>query len=302
MYISRQITINGYSYRICESYFDSPFFKSKVLFDLGTSPEKYITYYSDVAFSINLEDKLAEVGRKTNQFELEELFLRFLKPEAKRWVSFSLNKRTFPKESRNKAFKPQDFHWFDRIRLIAIKLDHREPQRVLDSKFPFYSRLFEKSRDEIENTIWDMEDNLNFRERSRYILAIFGLQRVFSLEERDEIFLNLLCSIAQDPAYYMDLSPHKVLSCYLSRYVWFYFDSLPWRRAPQIYQHLEINLYRELAQVLEISIETLLTSSKRDILKIFRKKIMTLHPDRGGSHEDFIRIRKLMENFLKLRF
>lgn len=302
MYISRRITLNGYSYRICESYYDTPFYKSKVLLDLGISPEKYITYYNDVAFSIDLEEILEKAGRKTNQFELEELFLRFLKPEARRWVSFSLNRKLSRKQTPQKSFKAEDFFWFDRIRLIALKFDHREPKRVVDRKFPFYSKLLDKSRDEIENMLWDMEDNLNFRERSRYLLAIFDLQRASSQEERDEKFLNILCSIAHDSSYYMDLSPKEVLSLYLSRYVWFYFDSLPWRRAPRIYQHIENSLYRELAQALGISLETLLASSKREILKLFRKEILRLHPDRGGSHEDFIRVRKLMENFLKLRF
>lgn len=302
MYISRKITLNGYSYRICESYYDPPFFKSKVLFDLGTNPEKYITYYSDVAFSIDLEEYLEKAGRKTDQFELEKLFLRFLKPEAGRWVSFSINRRATQKRPPQKSFKAEDFFWFDRIRLIAIKLDHREPKRVVDKKFPFYSKLLNKSRDEIENMLWDMEDNLNFRERSRYLLAIFGLQRASTLEERDEIFLNTLCSIAKDSYFYMDLSPEEVLSRYLSRYIWFYFDSLPWRRAPRIYQHLENSLYRELSQTLGISLETLLASSKKEVLKLFRKKILELHPDRGGSHEDFIRVRKLMEDFLKIRF
>lgn len=302
MYLSRKITIHGYSYRICESYYDPPYFKSKVLLDLGTSPEKYITYYSEVAFSIDLEETLERLGRKTDQFELEELFFRFLRPEAQRWVRFSLNRKATSKQLSKRPFKAEEFHWFDRIRLITIKLDYREPKRVVDRNFPFYSKLLDKSRDEIENMLWDMEDNLNFRERNRYLLAIFGLQRASSLEERDELFLKTLCNIAQDSAYYIDLSPYEVLSRYLSRYVWFYFDSLPWRRAPKVYQHLELSLYKELAQALGISVETLLSSSKKDILKLFRQKIMLLHPDKGGSHEEFVRIRKLMEDFLKLRF
>ncbi len=302
MYISRKITLNGYSYRICESYYDPPFFKSKVLLELGSNPERFVHYYSDVAFSIDIEDELRALGRKTDQFELEELFLRFLRPEAKRWVSFSLNRRTRQKGRSQKSFNAEDFFWFDRVRLIVIKFDHREPKRIMNKKFPFYSLLLEKSRDEIENMIWDMEDNLNFRERSRYLLSIFDLQRASSLEERDKIFLNALCSIAHDASYYMDLSPEEVLSRYLSRYVWFYFDSLPWRRAPRIYQHLEVSLYKELAYALGISVETLLASSKKEVLKIFRKKILEVHPDKGGSHEEFVRIRKLMEDFLKLRF
>ncbi len=302
MYISRRIAPTGYTYRICESYFESPYYKSRVLFDLGTNPQEFITYYSDVSFSIDIEEELARSGCKTDQFELEELFLRFLTPEAQRWVIFSQNRRATRKTSIEQGLKPEEFHWFDRIRLITLKLDHREPQRVINRKFPFYNKLLNKSRDEIENLLWDMEDRLNFREKSRYLIAIFGIQRANSLEERDDAFLRTLCEITKDPFYCMDLTEAEVLRNYLSRYVWLYFDALSWRRVPRIYQQMEVSLYQELAFHLGISVEVLVNSSKKEILKIFRQKILATHPDRGGSHEEFIKIRRLMEDFIKLRF
>ncbi|MFN3921081.1 MAG: hypothetical protein ACK4K4_01615 [Caldimicrobium sp.] len=298
MYLSRKITLNGYSYRLCESYYDSPFFKSKILFELGTNPEEFITYYSDVSFSIELEEELLKVGKKTDQFELEKVFLPFLKPEARRWVIFSLNRKGTTK-SCAKTFKLEEIHWFDRVRLIALKLDHRDPHRVVNHPFPFYKNLLEKSRDEIENYLWDMEDKLNFRERSTYLLSIFSLHRVSSLEERDKLFLENLCKIAQDPKYYMYLSEKEVLSNYLSRYVWIYFDFLPVRRIPKFFLDLEKDNLMELSKILNISVEVLLHSTKREVLKLFRKKLLEVHPDKGGSHEEFIRIRQLMEMYLK---
>lgn len=298
MYISRKIVLNGYSYRLCESYYDSPYFKTKVLFELGTNPEKFITYYSEVSFSIELEEELLKVGRKTDQFELEEVFLAFLKPEAQRWVKFSLNRKSSTK-SRPIFYQVEEIHWFDRARLIALKLEHRDPHRVVNQRFPFYKNLLNKSRDEIENYLWDMEDKLNFRERSIYLSSIFSLHRVTSLEERDRLFLDNLCKIAKDPAYYAYLSERDVLANYLSRYVWIYFDYLPIRRIPKFFQDLEKNNLMELAQLLNISIEMLLHSSKREILKLFRQKLLEVHPDKGGSHEEFIRVRRLMEDYLK---
>lgn len=302
MYISRKICLEGYSYRICESFFEEPYYKSRILFDLGNAPQNYITYYSDVSFSIDLEDELARSGCKTNQFELEELFLRFLTPEAQRWVIFSQNRKGTKRISINQDFQVDKLHWFDRIRLITLKLDHREPQRVVNRKFPFFSKLLNKSRDEIENLLWDMEDRLNFREKSRYINAIFGLNRATSLEERDNIFLRILCDLTKDNSYYLDLSETEVLKNYLSRYVWLYFDALSWRRAPRIYQQMEVSLYQELALYLGISVEVLINSSKKEVLKIFRQKILEIHPDKGGSHEEFVKVRRLMEDFIKLRF
>ncbi len=302
MYISRKIGPLGYSYRICESYFEAPFYKSRVILDLGENPQEYITYYSEVSFSVDIEEELLKKGYKTDQFELEKLFFPFLKPEAKRWVQFSLDRKISNTSVELKDFNLEGIHWFDRLRFIVLKLDHRKPKRVLNFKFPFLKRLLNKSRDEIENFLWDMEDRLTFLERNHYILTIFSLDKVNTLEERDERFLSNLCEIAKDPGYYMDLSEREVLSNYLSRYVWMYFDRLPWRKIPRIYQQREISLYQELAYYLNLSLERLLSLEKREVLKVFRKKILEIHPDRGGTHEEFIKIRKLMEDFLKLRF
>lgn len=300
MYISRRISPKGYTYRLCESYFDAPYFKSKVLVDLGHNPEKFINYYSDVAFTINLEEVLLNVGKKTDQFELEELFLPFLRPEARYWVNFSLNRKT--KLTKNVPYQVEDIHWFDRVRMISLKLDHRDPYRIVNKKFPFFKALLNKSRDEIENYLWNMEDRLTFRERLTYILTIFSLQNVFSQEERDQLFLDNLCKIAQDPQYYLYQSPSEVLSSYLARYVWLYFDYIPYRRTPKIYEVLERESLLEISRILNISFENLVTASKKEIIKAFRRKLLEVHPDKGGSHEEFLRIRRLMERFIKTRF
>lgn len=301
MYISRRIAPSGYTYNICESYYEPPFYKSRVLFELGTDPSRFITYYSDVAFSIDLEEELAKRGIVTDQFELEELFYRFLTPEAKRWVAHSLNRRSIRSRS-TKSFDVREFHWFDRLRLIVLKLDHRQPKRIINENFPFFASFLNKSRDEIENMLWDMEDRLTFRERIRYLQVIFDLMSTGDSEERDRAFLETICHLSRDPAYLMGLESQEVLNCYLSRYIWQYFDILPYRRVPRMYEVLEQTLYEDLSRVLEVSRETLLSLSKRDILRLFRKKIKELHPDRGGDHEAFIRVRRLMETFLKLRY
>ncbi|MCS7198796.1 MAG: hypothetical protein N2327_04645 [Caldimicrobium sp.] len=301
MYISRKITPQGYVFSINESYYEAPFYKSRVLLELGLNPGEFVTYYSEVAFSIDLEEKLAKAGKHTDQFELEKLFYPFLKPEAQRWVRLSLN-REKRKIVSEKNYEPEDIFWFDRVRLISLKLDHRDPRQIANQRYPFFERLLQKSRDEIENMLWDMEDRLSFREKVRYILSIFSLQRIDSNENRDHVFLDQLCQIAQDPAYFMDLSPHIVLSSYLSRYIWFYFDALPWRATPKIFQFRGNRLYQELATSLNLSVEDLLSLSKKEVLKLFRAKIKELHPDRGGRHESFVSFRRLMEEFLKRRF
>jgi len=300
MYISRRIANGTYIYSLNQSYFEPPYWKSKVLLNLGSNPCQYIQYYSDVAFSIVVEEDLKKIGVETDQFELERVFYSFLTPDAQRWVDFSRNRKSLKKGT--KRFPPEEVHFFDRRRLIALRLDHREPWRVEDKFFPFYGELLEKSRDEIENYLWNFEDKLNYREKIRYIYAIFGLNYATSQEEQDNIFINRLCELSQDETYRMGLSDDEVIKNYLCRYVWFYFDVLPIRRVPSFYLTMEESLYKEVANVLNISVETLYFLSKREILRLFREKIKRYHPDLGGNREDFIRIRKLMEAFLKTRY
>lgn len=301
MYISRRIAPSGYTYSICESYYDHPYYRSRVLFELGSDPTKFITYYSDVAFSIDLEEELAKQGIKTDQFELEELFYRFLTPSAQRWVTISINRRR-NKDKPSQSFDSREFHWFDRIRLIVLKLDHRQPKRILDERLPFFGKLLKKSRDEIENMIWDMEDRLTFRERVRYFYAVFELMNYVDTEERDGIFLEIICSLSKDPNYLMGLETPEVLRNYLSRYIWQYFDLLPVRRVPRVYEIWVQEVYEDVSQILNIPVETLFSLSRKDILKMFRIKIKELHPDKGGDHEAFIRLRRIMETFLKLHY
>ena len=300
MYISRRIVNGGYTYSINQSYFDPPYWKSKVLINLGPNPREYVHYYSDVAFFIILEEDLKKLGVQTNQFELEEIFYPFLTEDAQRWVDFSLNRK--PIKRSNKRFPPRELHFFDRRRLIALRLDHREPWRVEEKFFPFFSELIEKSRDEIENYLWNFEDELNYREKVRYLYGIFGLNYTTSQDDQDNLFLQRLCEIANDEAYRMGLSVDEVIKCYLCRYVWLYFDTMPIRRVPSFYLTMEENLYKEVAYVLNVSLETLYRLSKKEILRLFREKIKIYHPDLGGNKEEFIRIRKIMEAFLKLRF
>lgn len=298
MYISRKLVNGVYYYSLNQSYFDPPYWRSKVLLNLGTNPCEYVHYYSDVAFSILVEEDLKKLGIKTDQFELEEVFYPFLTKDAQRWVDFSLNRKRIRKSA--KRFSPSEVHFFDRRRLIALRLGYREPWRVEERFFPFYNELIEKSRDEIENYLWNFEDKLNYREKVRYLYAIFGLNYTPTQEDQDKLFIQRLCEIANDDVYRMGLSVDEVIKYYLCRYVWLYFDIIPIRRVPSFYLNMEESIYKEVAYVLNVSLETLYSLSKKEILKLFREKIKMYHPDLGGDREKFIRIRKVMEAFLKI--
>lgn len=303
MYLSRKIVNDGYEYFLAQSYFEAPYWRSKIIYPLGKFPEQFIEYYSEVAFYIPLEDILRERGIETNQDELEEIFFRFLSPEAKTCLRSPLNRkrRKVIKIDRNNL-KIKELHSFDIIRFLVLKLGISNPQNFLEVAFPFLIYLQNKSRDEIENFLWDMEDELPYREKLRYIFNIFNLDFSGALEERDQRFLEEVCKISEDEKYRMGLSKEEVLGRYLSRYIWFYFDVFKHKERPKIYNLLEKELYEELAKILETSLEKLVSLSKREVITLFRKKAQKLHPDKGGSHEEFIKLRNLLEKYLKVRF
>jgi len=300
MYIARKLTSEGYEYFIRESYFEAPYYRSRTLFYLGSHPEKYIQYYSEVAFCITIEEDLKKQGVETDQFELEELFFRFLSPEAQRCVASPFNRRRRDTTRKDVKVDLKAIHEFDAIRYIAIKLGVTNPKKYLGFPFSFFKHILKKSRDEIENFFWDIEDNLKYKEKIRYMEAIFDLCFVEVPEVRDTIFLERLCKIAEDENYRMGLSREQVLRDYLARYVWFYFDAMPVRRPPAGYENYYYEeVLKEIAWVLEIPLKELVTKSKEEILKLFKRKMKEVHPDKGGSHETFIRLREVMEKYFK---
>ncbi len=302
MYIARKPVFGHYEYSLKESYYEAPYWKSKTILNLGASPEKYITYYSEVAFSIDLEEKLEKLGYKVDQWELERLFFRFLNPEAKRIIIQFTRPRKI-KRTRKK-FSLKNLHFFDIKRRLVLKFGITNPEKFMHIPYSFLSELCEKSRDELENYFWDLEDRLKHREKIRYLLTIFGLSYISSRaaqEDIDRIFIKNFCEILKDSIFRMGLSEEELHRNYFCRYVWMYFDTIPFFPKPRTFQFREKEVYFRAFRLLGIPVEELKRLSKKELLKIFRKKAKELHPDKGGSHEKFIELRKIFEELLKTK-
>jgi len=302
MYIARRPVSGHYEYSLKESYYEAPYWKSKTILNLGTSPEEYITYYSEVAFSIDLEEKLEKLGYKVDQWELERLFFRFLNPEAQRIIT----QFTRPKSVKRvrKKFTLNEIHPFDIKRRIVLKFGISNPERYMDIPYPFLSELCDKSRDELENYFWDLEDRLKYREKIKYLMAIFGLSYISfraSQEEIDKLFINNFCQILEDENFRMGVSAEELHKTYFCRYMWMYFDMIPFFPKPSKVYIKEREVYSKAFQLLGIPIEDLKRASRKELLKIFRKKAKELHPDKGGSHEKFIELRKVFEELFKIK-
>ena len=302
MYIARRPVAGHFEYSLKESYYEAPYWKSKTILNLGEFPENYITYYSEVAFSIDLEEKLEELGYKVDQWELERLFFRFLNPEAQRIILQFTRPKSIKKV--HKTFSIKDIHPFDIKRRLVLKFGISNPEKYMDIPYPFLSELCEKSRDELENYFWDLEDRLKHREKIRYVMAIFGLSYISSRatqEDIDRLFLNNFCQILKDETFRMGMSSEELHRNYFCRYMWIYFDMVPFFPRPKEFYFKERDVYFKAFELLGIPVEELKRLSRKELLKIFRKKAKELHPDKGGSHERFIELRKIFEELLKIK-
>ncbi len=328
LYLAQQRRFGRVYYFIRESVWEGGLWRSRDLVFLGEDPSRFIIYPGGNSFYIDEDilEALERKGIKTDQWALEKIFWRFVDPEIRRVVQDFSAHKPLPKRERlsyEQQIKLQEgFHPFDKRRLIFLKFGSTHIEGLLRRPLPFLNILQEKSRDEIEQLIMDMETKLRPKEVLAYVYTAFGLARHFAprltrfvpeaqmLAQIDQFFLQELCSLLEDPSYLMGLSPHEVLRDYLSRYVILHFDRLEAQR--RFFSQHEAKLLRQkqahlgdiitkAARYFGVSEQRLWRMGKEDITRLFRQRAQELHPDKGGDHEAFIRLRKLFEDLMAAR-
>ncbi len=313
-------------YFIRESYFAGGLWRSRDLFALGPDPGRYIIYPGGNSFYVDqiVEETLARKGVKTDQMELERIFLPFVDPHIRRIIKDFTHdfrpKKRLP--AREQLRLQRNFHLFDCRRLLFLKFGGTNVDPLLKRPLSFLNVLKDKSRDEIEQHIMDAEAKLRPRETLAYIYASFGLAHRFRgrltrfvpeaqiMEKLDKYFLEELCLLAEDETWRMGLDRETVLRDYLSRYVIMYFDRLEKQR--NFFEEHQARLARErylaarntvarAAATFGVPEEELMRMGKEEISRLFRRRARELHPDHGGDHEAFIRLRELFEELMAAR-
>jgi hypothetical protein len=237
-----QKTIRGRPhYLIRQSYRKDDNFLSRDLFDLGTNPAKYIIYPGGNAFYIDesVTNHLDALGIQTNDEQLEDIFWRFLKPDLQR-VLEPFRRRE--KRSRaNQRAKEEDniitlHHLFDKRRIYFLRFGRMDQRNLGRLPVKLFRMLHHKSRDEIEQKFIEMETVLTPSEYKAYTFTIFNIQNLFSewfaketpqmLDQKkvDEYFLDQICALNQDKAFWFATDVGDQLHEYLTRYLFMYFD------------------------------------------------------------------------------
>lgn len=335
MYLARVKIRGGIRYIIRESVPDpsGEYFVSQDLFDLGDDPAEFIHYFGRNSFHIAPEvEKIVEQKRAMPaEPDLEELFGPFLQPEVRRQAEFFSNKyRNFvPKKlsEEDLAYINRRIHIFDKKRLHYLRYASLNQGRLHKAPPKMFVPLLYKSRDELEQFFLDQERVLEPTEFRQYVYVIFDLQRFFAetaarampeaLDQGrlDEIFEPELCRLFDDRSFTVGLD-EQALRGYLGRYAIMFFDyGFPTGSFENDYVRQFMGSHRsfsfpnrevdiddqEAYELFGVTKTELEKMSKTRLTGLYRQRAHEHHPDKGGEHDDFVRLTELYRQIRKTK-
>jgi len=334
LYLASKI-INGQPhYFIRESYQQGDVFLNRDLIDLGPDPARYIVYPGGNAFYINevIEDRLIELGADKNLHELEDVLWRFIQPEIRRVLEPFRRREDRHRASRRKDVPKVEnisrLHIFDKRRTHYLKFGQTDQRNIGQMPLKIFRGLHNKSRDEIEHGFMDMEAALSPREYKTYTYTIFDVQQFFyesfakshpqllSQDKVDAHFIEQVCRLNRDPSFWAGMKTANRLHEYLVRYVLMHFD---YDYAPGSFMEDYLRQFRnsrreyrspykstaagleEASTILGVSRAKIKNMSRRDLVRLYRRRAQELHPDKGGDHDKFVKLSEAYHELMKIK-
>jgi hypothetical protein len=331
MYLAKKWVRGELHYVIRQSVPVGRRMESKEIIDMGRDPSRHIIYPGGNAFYIDPEfcDQLKELGVEPDNDELEKVFWPFLDPETRRVIEIFTRPSTKRGETireHKKRCETEAFHLFDQKRMHYLRYGEIDQSRINVVPKKIYRGLLDKSRDEIEQQFLEMERVLKHREKKNYVYTIFDVAGHFRSEiarkfpqaldqdKVDAIFLKELCRINADAGFWADAGVSDGLNTYLIRYACWFFDSdfegstyledLMWQfkrrhhgfalRSPRPPMPTD-----EAVSLMGITLRDLDAMTLKDLTRQYRVMARTYHPDKGGDHENFIRLNRAFKDLLK---
>jgi len=308
---------------------DSNCWYSRDLYDLGIKPWKYIIYPGGNSFYIKetVSEQLMEQGVEQDLCDLEDLFWKFIDNEIRQKLEpFYRRRLRRGSKSKKENLAVEQVQVFDKRRMYFLRCGESDMRRVGSMPFRHFKALLNKSRDEIEQYILQLEKSLTLREYKQYIYIVFDLQRYFGgsfarsipqtldQDDLDKYFVKDLCSLHHDKYFWAGYQKEKKLHEYLVRYAVMFFDyEFDGGSAWDEYLQNFINSKRfykppppqstvtmtEVVEIFGVSDEELRAMNKGDLTKLFRQKAHELHPDKGGEHDSFVRLAEAYKQLLR---
>lgn len=330
MYIRRTRIRESIKYVLRQSTWDGRCWNHRDLFQLGDDPSDSIVYVggSGFYFHEDLEARLEELQVKYTQDQLEKEFFPYLKPHIRRILeNFRGNENSAGRwrgMSNEELWEHQKhLHSFDRRRLHFLRVGRIDMGALEGRPWKFLNVILEKSRDEIEHVIENMERVLKPHEMRLYLYTALEIQSYFpnSLlrnhpaaldpEQVDQYFLDELCRLNEDDAFFFghENRDKSALHPYLVKYVCFYFDHFFAHLGQDAFVREFINRRRayvappakpalatqDACKVFGISVEKYREMSRRELIQHYRRSAQQMHPDKGGDHEEFVKMTEAYE-------
>ena len=332
MYLAEYSIKGRKKYIIRDSQFnpDINCWQCRDLFDLGRRPGDYIRYPGGNAFYID-ENGCAQLDAEGVEYdvgELEELFWRFIKKEIRQKIEpFYCRGRRSRKGVKNNS-AGQQLQVFDKRRMYYLRCGDVDQRRIGLLPLRHFAPLLNKSRDEIEQYIMQLEKVLQPEEYKRYVYTIFNLQRYFrvsaarqipqSLDQNDldRYFIRDLCRLQRDEFFWAGFHKTDALHEYLVRYAVMFFDyefdgGSVWDEYLQNFINSK-RFYKPpppkikitatvIVAIFGVTEENLKAMKKNELTKLFRQKAHELHPDKGGEHDSFVRLAEAYKQLLRMK-
>ena len=325
MYLAIERDGRNTRYSIRESYFEGGLWKSRDIIRLDGRPENYIIYAGDRAYYLDeeIENRLLEKGVEPDKDELDRLFRPYLEPFVREMVErFDRGREGRSKHNRLSRQEMEDadrlVHPVDKRRLLYLRTGRMEQGKAPDRPHRFFNILLNKSRDELEQMFLRMEGDMPIHEYKSYVYVIFDIQRFFShrmtryfpatldQERIEEIFMEQFCSLGRNKLYCGGYSSEYVIRTYLFRYLIMFYD-YDYGQENIMREYIENFMNRrrafnpppsksvvsgvdEALNIMGIGKNDFLSMTVKDLAKIFRKKSHDHHPDKGGEHDEFIKL------------
>ena len=340
MYLKRQNHGGTEAFCLCESYRKGDCWKHRVLVELGADPEEYIEYGGGNSFYVrrSLEEELMRLNAHFSYRELESLFIPFIDPDIRRIIERFQQAGEPPSPYSRLSHETllnrhRALHSFDKRRLHYLRCGRVHIGNLDAKPWKFLNVLLDKSRDEIESLLGDMERELPGPEIRRYLFTAFGLEYHFRhLPTRyapealdpfqvEEFFLQGICRLNRDERFFSGVDEHDpaALHPYLRKYAVLYFDSpfdprMVWdedvadfvRRPPFTGRAgapsgpMSVT-EKEACRSLGLSSPDFEGMDREALIRAYRRLAMKSHPDKGGDKETFVRVKAAYECLLKLK-
>ena len=334
MYLAQLRSGPAISYQIRQSYQQAEHsFDFRTIYDLGHNPRRFITEFADhvVLFDADLVQAVASHTKHNSEALLEKLLVDFLPEELLRRRTMFQGRSTYgvqPLTGADRESIAQQIHLFDRRRLYYLRYGAVDQSRLARMHEKTCRPLLGQSRDEREFYFIAEEKALTPGHYLQYVYAIFNLQQYFhqsfaswlpeslAFEEMAEHFEQELCRLNHNSRFWQSEQPSHFLHPHLSRYLFMFFDSTPHERSfmadfaksfmadhrsfrwPERQAASSAEKIRELFAT---PYEQLHKMTRAELNRLYRKKAMQLHPDRGGDHEQFIELTAVYHELLKTK-